>query len=242
MRSPRCRAATLACMFWHEGTLAVLDLEATGVDTSTARVIEVGLFRVEADGASVPLVEELIDPNVPLPARVTQITGIRPEDLAADGGDPVDVLTVTSAAISVLVGDGVPIVIYNATYDWPLLAAEFARHGIPPLPGVPPAILIDPLVLDRHVDRYRRGKRDLVTVAEHYGVPLNGAHRAAGDSAATIAVARRIGERYSRLHLEGPDLVALQVRAHDTWRTSLNEYLTRSGSSRPEITEEWPTG
>jgi len=136
----------------------------------------------------------------------------------------------------------VPIVVYHATYDWPLLTNELARHGLGALPAVPPAILIDPLVLDRHVDKYRKGKRTLAVVSDHYGVRLEGAHRASGDAAATVGVARRIGEQYPRLHIEGPDLVALQVRAHTAWRDSFNTYLTNVGATRPPITEEWPTG
>jgi DNA polymerase III subunit epsilon len=229
-------------MLWHEGPLAALDLEATGVDPRDARIIEVGLFRFEPNGSAVPLVDRLIDPGVPLPGKVTALTGITSNDLAARGRDPVDVLTETRAAIVALVDEGVPIVIYHATYDWPLLANELARHRLDALPRVPPAILVDPLVLDRHVDRFRKGKRTLGVVADHYGVPLEGAHRAAGDAAATIGVARRIAEQYPKLQVDGPGLVALQVDAHAEWRDSFNAYLTKVGATRPPITEEWPTG
>ncbi len=227
---------------WHEGPLAALDLEATGVNTSTAHIIEVGLLRFEADGSSVALVDRLIDPGVPIPAKVTEITGISPTDLVTNGGNPEEVLAATRAAIVELVDAGIPIVIYRAPYDWPLLGAELERHGLGPLPDVPPAILIDPLVLDRHVDRYRKGKRTLEAVAAHYGAPLDDAHRAAGDAAATVAVARRIAERNPELHLDGPGIVSLQVEAHEVWKTSFNEYLTGINASRPLVTEDWPTG
>ncbi len=229
-------------MSWHEGPLAVLDLEATGVDPAAARIIEVGLLRVEADGTSRALVDELIDPGVPLPPEVTTLTGIAPADLAARGGDPVEVLTATYDAVVGLVDEGVPIVIYQARYDWPLLGAELTRHGLGSLPDVPPAILIDPLVLDRHVDRYRKGKRTLELVAAHYDVTLDDAHRAAGDAAATAAVARRIAERYPEVHLDGPGIVALQVEAYETWKNSLNEYLARVNPQRSPITGTWPIG
>lgn len=229
-------------MTWHEGPLAAFDLEATGVDTRTARIIEVGLFRFEADGSVEPLVDRLIDPGVPVPAKVTELTGIEPGDLAATGGSPIDVLAETHAAITALVDEGVPIVLYNANYDWPLLTNELARHGLEQLPTVPPTILIDPLVLDRHVDRYRKGKRTLGTVADHYGVGLEGAHRAAGDAAATVGVARVIAERYPKVQVDGADLVALQIKAHTEWKDSFNAYLVKVGASRPPITEKWPTG
>ncbi|MEN8234399.1 MAG: exonuclease domain-containing protein [Actinomycetota bacterium] len=229
-------------MAWHEGPLAAFDLEATGVDPHTAHIIEVGLIRSEADGSSTPLVSRLINPGVPIPTEVTQLTGISADDLAESGGDPREVLAETRAAIGSLVDEGVPIVVYNAPYDWPLLTAELARHGLDPLPGVPPAILIDPLVLDRHVDRYRKGKRTLGTVADHYGVRLDDAHRAAGDAAATVDVARAIGRKYAKIRIAGVELVTLQIKAHAEWRDSLNEYLAKVNPSRRPITEGWPTG
>jgi DNA polymerase-3 subunit epsilon len=229
-------------MFWHDGPLAALDLEATGVDPRTARIIEVGLLRFEPDGSAEPLVDRLVDPGVPIPAKVSSLTGIGAADIEAGGGSPIDVLTETRDAIVALADEGVPIVIYHATYDWPLLTNELLRHRLEPLPDVPPVILIDPLVLDRHVDRFRKGKRTLSAVSDHYGVSLEGAHRAAGDAAATVGVARRIGEQYAKLHVDGPDLVALQTQAHAEWRDSFNAYLVKVGASRPPITEEWPAG
>ncbi|MEA3511349.1 MAG: exonuclease domain-containing protein, partial [Actinomycetota bacterium] len=207
-----------------------------------ARIIEVGLFRFEADGSSEPLVDRLIDPGVPLPPKVAELTGIGPGDLSENGGSPIDVLTETLAAIAALVEEGVPIVLYNANYDWPLLTEELARHALDPLPKVPPAILVDPLVLDRHVDRYRKGKRTLSTVTGHYGIRLDGAHRAAADAEATVAVARAIAKQYPKVQVDGADLVALQIKAHTVWKDSFNAYLTKVGASRPPITENWPTG
>ncbi len=227
-------------MSWHEGPLGALDLEATGVDPQSARIIEVGLFRFEADGASTPLVDELIDPGVPLPEKVSELTGIHATDLVERGGAPTDVLDRTRRAVAALVDEGVPIVVYHANYDWPLLSAELERHGLAALPTVPPAILVDPLVLDRYADRYRKGKRTLSDVAGHYGVPLDGAHRAAEDCAATVGVARAIGSTYPKLRVDGSELIGLQKTAHDQWRDSFNAYLVKVGASRPPITEEWP--
>ena len=100
-------------MFWHEGPLAVLDLEATGVDTREARIIEVALFRFETDGSSVPLVDRLIDPGVTLPAKVTDLTGLRPADLPTMGRDPREIPAATCAASGVLVRGGCPIGVYS---------------------------------------------------------------------------------------------------------------------------------
>jgi DNA polymerase-3 subunit epsilon len=163
-------------------------------------------------------------------------------ELAMTGGDPAEVLAETRSAIARLAEAGIPIVVYNATYDWPLLGAELERHALDPLPGVPPVILIDPLVLDRHLARFRKGKRTLGVVAAHYGVQLEGAHRADQDAEAAAALARAIAAKFPEVQVGGPELVAYQVAAHREWRDSFNEYMTRSGRAFDPITEVWPIG
>jgi len=228
-------------MTWHTGPLAVLDLEATGVDPATARVVEVALYLVDRHGNVDPMVDTLVDPGVPMPAEAAAVTGITTADLEARGANPATILGQIVGALDELAREGVPIVIYNATYDWPLLAAELARHGLPNLPNVPPAVIIDPLVLDRHVDRYRKGKRTLAATAEHYGVHLEDAHRATPDAMVSVAVARALAERYPAvLDITGPDLVALQVAAHRAWRDNFNAYLQKVGAEREPVSGDWP--
>lgn len=228
-------------MTWHTEPLAVLDLEATGVDPATARVVEVALYLVDQHGNIDPMVDTLVNPGVPMPAEATAVTGISTADLDARGANPAMILGQTADALDGLVRDGVPIVIYNATYDWPLLAAEFARHGLSNLPKVPPTVIVDPLVLDRHVDRYRKGKRTLAATAEHYGVHLEDAHRATPDAMVAVAVARALADRYPAvLDITGADLVALQVAAHRAWRDSFNAYLQKVGAEREPVSGDWP--
>lgn len=228
-------------MTWHTGPLAALDLEATGLDPANARIIEVALLVVDQHGNVEPVVDTLVDPGVPVPQRVTEITGISTDDLVSGGVDPAGVLDQVGKALDGFTRQGVPIVIYNARYDWPLLAGELARHGLPALPTIPPAVLVDPLVLDRHVDRYRRGKRTLDVTARHYGVHDGSLHRAAADSITAVAVTRAIVAKYPELgNLDGPALVALQVDAHRVWKEGFNEWLTRKGSTENLVTGEWP--
>lgn len=228
-------------MNWHDSTLAVLDLEATGVDPSSARIIEVALFRFENNGSSLCLVNELVDPGVALPVEVTSLTGITQVDLATKGSDPATVVATTRDSIASLVEDETPIVVYNARYDWPLLAAELSRNDLGALPSVPPATIIDPLVLDRKLDRYRKGKRTLSDVAAHYGVRVNGAHRAAQDAAATVAVARELARRYPQLQqMSGSEVVGFQAAAFREWKQSLNEHLRRINASRHPVMGDWP--
>ena len=228
-------------MTWHTEPLAVLDLEATGVDPATARIVEVALFVGDQHGNVDPIVDTLVNPGVPMPTDAADVTGITTADLEARGADPATILGQTVDALDELARNRVPIVIYNATYDWPLLAAELARHRLSNLPNVPPAVIVDPLVLDRRVDRYRKGKRTLAATAEHYGVYLEDAHRATPDAMVAVAVARALAERYPAvLDIDGSDLVALQIEAHRSWRDNFNAYLKRSGAEREPVSGEWP--
>ena len=44
--------------------------------------------------------------------------------------------------------------------------------------------VIDPFVIDKHIDPYRKGKRTLTAVCEHHGVKQTDAHDATGDDLA----------------------------------------------------------
>ena len=117
------------------------------------------------------------------------------------------------------------------------LDAELRRHGHPPLVVGP---VIDPLVLDRALDRYRRGSRKLTAACAHYGVRLDGAHDATFDALAAARVAWRIAQQYpdiAALHLD--DLMTLQAGMHLEWATHFQAYLRGKGSTEV-IETAWP--
>lgn len=228
---------------WYEGPFAALDLETTGVDPATARIVELALLVDEGDGPVRDLFAGLVDPGpeVEIPPGAAAVHGITRERLEAEQAPPAsEVLPAVHGHLVGIAERGWPVVIYNATYDWPLLAAELARLD-PPLP--PPACaLIDPLVLDRSVDRYRKGKRTLEAACQVYGVVLDDAHSARADAVASLQVARQLLDRFPQ-QLRTDDLAALQqlqVDAHAVWRDSFNAYLARIGADRDPVTGSWP--
>jgi DNA polymerase III subunit epsilon len=227
---------------WYEGPLASFDLETTGVDPARARILEVALH-LDVPGRGVErLVDTLVDPGpeVTIPALATAVHGITRERLvASDAPGSATIVRRLRRILAGLAADGIPVVIYNACYDWPLLAAELRRLG-PGLP-LPACHLVDPLVLDRHCDRYRDGKRTLTAACGVYGVTLEAAHQAGADCAAAVAVARAIGRRYPEVGSLAPAaLHGLQVAAHEAWRTSFNTFLVESGADRPPVRGGWP--
>ncbi|MFI0220390.1 hypothetical protein [Streptomyces lydicus] len=76
-------------------------------------------------------------------------------------------------------------------YDLTLLNREVQRYGMTPLDQRRGALQVgEPFVIDKRVDRYRFGKRNL---CHHYAVPLHGAHTADADALAACRVAWRQG-------------------------------------------------
>src|SRR5260221_9467017 len=62
------------------GVLVAIDLETTGLDASTAQIIEIGAVKFR-DGEIIGNYSTLVDPESPIPPKITSITGIRPEDI-----------------------------------------------------------------------------------------------------------------------------------------------------------------
>ncbi|MFU8840639.1 MAG: exonuclease domain-containing protein [Nitriliruptoraceae bacterium] len=227
---------------WPAGPFAVLDLETTGVDPATARIVELALLVDDGAGHLRDLYAGLVDPGaeVEIPPGASAVHGITRERLEAEQAPPAaEVLPAVHVHLHTIQAEGWPLVIYNATYDWPLLAAELRR--IDPALTLPDVVLLDPLVLDRHVDRYRKGKRTLETACQVYGVTLTDAHSARADAVASAAVARALVGRYPELAaLELAQLTEVQVRAHASWRDSFNAYLKRIAADRPPVRGTWP--
>ena len=132
-----------------------------------------------------------------------------------------------------------PLVVYNAPYDLSLLAAECLRHGLAPLEI--PGPVIDPLVIDQAVDRYRRGKRTLEVTAELYGVTLDGAHDAGADAIAAGRLAQALAARYpNELDIPLVDLHGRQENWYAARAVDYQAYRRRTGDSGFSASTAWP--
>jgi len=60
---------------WLDLPLAVIDVETTGLDPEEDRIIEIGIVHFES-GEVTDVYGQLIDPDMPLPEEVTELTGI----------------------------------------------------------------------------------------------------------------------------------------------------------------------
>ncbi|MDO5494441.1 MAG: exonuclease domain-containing protein [bacterium] len=217
---------------WAYGPLLGFDTETTGVNPSSDRVVTAAL--VMRDGAGTRERTWLIDPGVEIPEGAAAIHGITTEKARAEGRPPAEALAEIATMIAQALGAGIPVVAFNAGFDLQILDSELARHGLPTLPerlGGPVRPVIDPLVIDRAVDRYRRGKRTLGHLCEVYGVTGSGLHTAEVDVVATLDVLQAIARRHAPQlqHLDLLGLHAFQVDAHRAWAENFREWLATKG-------------
>jgi DNA polymerase III subunit epsilon len=196
------------------------------------------------DGAGVmpPEAETwLIDPGCEIPGEATAVHGITTEHAREHGEVPGPAIGDISGAVLRPARAGVAIVAFNAPYDLTVMDRETRRHGLVPFGGeITGALVIDPFVIDKHLDPYRRGKRTLTAVCGHYGVRIDGAHDAESDAIAAAELAWKLAQVYPQLAaMSLPELHDLQVKAKADQAASFQDYLRKQGKTEV-IDGSWP--
>ncbi|MFI0983253.1 3'-5' exonuclease [Streptomyces sp. NPDC021093] len=229
---------------WYEGPLAAFDTETTGVDVEGDRIVSAALVVQDTAGARFRATRWLINPGVPVPPEATGIHGLTDEHLQRNGRWPSPVVEEIARALAEQCAAGRPLVIMNAPFDLTMLDRELRRHRASPLSRyleARPLYVLDPRVLDKHLDRYRKGRRTLTDLCAHYGVELDGAHDAAADATASLALVRAVGRRFSsRLERLSPaELHTLQAVWHAAQARGLQAWFARNGSEEA-VDPAWP--
>ncbi|BAJ76583.1 DNA polymerase III, epsilon subunit [Microbacterium testaceum StLB037] len=222
--------------------MGVFDLETTGVDVVNDRIVTAHVGVLDADGHVIDARDWLADPGVDIPDGAAAIHGITSERARADGAPAPRVVAEVVEALSALFAAGIPVVAYNAPFDFSMLKHEAVRHGVAPIEA--PSPVIDPLVVDKTYDRYRRGKRTLSVVAEHYAVPLESAHEACADAVAAGRLALALADRFAPwLPATLEELHTRQISWARAQAASLTEYFVKIGrldATAPPLDGAWP--
>ncbi|WP_367139782.1 MULTISPECIES: 3'-5' exonuclease [Streptomyces] len=229
-------------MTWHLGRLAGFDLETTSPDPKTARIVTACVVQCGGE-RPVQSANWLSDVDgQEIPAEAAEIHGVTTERARAEGADLRQVVDEVLAALAQVVLSGIPVVAMNARYDLTVLDREARRYGMTPLTDHVGKDLrvIDPFVLDKRADRYRKGSRKLTDLCEHYKVPLDGAHSADADAIAACRVAWRQGCWYAPLAAMSLDeLHAAQVGWAAEQAASLQEHFRRKDPAAV-VEGAWP--
>lgn len=223
---------------WSD-TLAVFDTETTGLDTRHARIVTCFLGIIGPDGAVQESHSWLADPGVDIPEQASAVHGVTTEMAREQGRSAPDVVREIGDTVGGYLASGLPVVAYNAVYDFSILHHEMVRYELAPLPD--PRPIIDPLVIDRAVDTYRRGKRTLGMAAAHYMVALDDSHRADADAIAAGRVAQAIIRQHGEtLTGDAQWLHDQQIEWARTWAENYQKFRRGSGDPSFVASGAWP--
>ncbi len=167
--------------------IVFFDVETTGLDVATDRIVEISILKVLPNGAE-ECKTRRINPTIPIPKEVTAIHGITDADVA---GCPTFAEIAKSLAAYI---EGCDIAGYNSLrFDIPVLAEEFIRAGIN-------FDFRKRKLVDVQAIFYKMEPRTLTAAYKFYcNKQLENAHSAEADTRATYEVLQAQLDRYNEL-------------------------------------------
>jgi DNA polymerase-3 subunit epsilon len=213
--------------------ITVFDTETGGTDVWTHRIVTATVAQLDDTGTLIQERSWLINSGQPIDKQATAVHGITTEHAAEHGVDPRSAITEIIAA---LLEHDYPVVAFNAPFDFSILSAEAQRHDID---FRLPAVILDPFVLDKQMNRFRRGKRTLEVLTAAYGLPAFDAHDATADATAAGRLAITQLAMLAGAGFSPERLMVLQPGWHDEQAASLESYLRRAN---PDVVVDrgWP--
>lgn len=245
-------------MSWRDDPIVGFDTETTSADPETARVVTACVGVASSEGGWQPR-NWLLRQAEPIPAKATALHGITTEQANRDGSDPQAALVEIRGNLHEAWSNGWPVAGHNIRHDFTVLDRECRRFGLGGFEVRGP--VIDTLVVDKAVDRYRKGLRTLTAMTAHYGIVLTAAeaHGAEPDALAAARLAWKLAGQYvpageipehgSAPHPGGRfrvgdvplgELHAFQVEAHAAQRVSFAAYLAKKGETLDDEGRGWP--
>lgn len=172
--------------------IVFLDLETTGVNIVTDRIVEIALLKINLDGSEDSR-ELRINPEMPIPPHASKIHGIYDEDVK-NAPKFREVARTLAQFI-----EGCDLAGFNSNrFDIPLLAEEFLRVGVD-------IDLKKKKFIDVQAIFHKMEKRTLAAAFKFYcHQDLDGAHGAMADTRATYDVLKAQLDLYQSTEYEDP--------------------------------------
>lgn len=160
------------------------DLETTGVDTASDRIVEISMVKIGVDGTKTVKTRR-INPEMPIPAEATAVHGITDEDVK---DEPTFKQIAKSLAQFI---EGCDFGGFNSNrFDLPMLVEEFMRAEVD-------VDFSRRKFVDVQTIFHRKEQRTLVAAYKFYcDKDLENAHSAEADTLATYEVLEAQIERY----------------------------------------------
>lgn len=223
-------------------SIGVFDLETSGIDTTTDRIVTAFVGILDANGDLIRGWDWMVAPDGwVIPDDAAAIHGVTTAHARQHGQPAATVIAEILTALAAVDG---PIALHNASYDLSLFAHEAHRYNLleDPVAFVDGLDVVDTFLLDKHIDPYRRGSRRLTAVSPVYGVELSeaDAHGARADAIAAGRVAQKLLTHRAVNRMS----VAERLRAQKIWareqRASLQRFKRTHGEPEFTIDLNWP--
>lgn len=214
--------------------IAGFDLETTGFDGSKDHIVQYS-FQVWNDGERMLNETRIVNPGVPI--LNSEIHGIT-DEIAANGISRENALSNIGSMLAACRDGGIPVAIMNARFDLTFyrdVIQSVYEHSV-----IPDVFVVDPMVIDKRLERFRKGPRKLADLAGYYGeiVDSERLHEAGYDVELTVRLARKL------MGVVGTPVKFLyecQKQWYDDQAKSLYEYFKRNGNEAyKEISYGWP--
>ncbi len=155
-----------------DGEFIVFDIETTGLSANNDKITEIGAVKIK-NGQIKEVFSKLINPEIPIPAKIVELTGIT-DEMVRNQKTIKEVLPEFFDFIGQL-----PLVAHNANFDCGFIKAKASELGLK-LENT----IIDTLQLSRAMLPELK-KHKLNIICDHLGIKLENHHRASDDAAAT---------------------------------------------------------
>jgi DNA polymerase-3 subunit epsilon len=166
--------------------LVVFDLETTGIQIATDRIVEIYCIKIQPNGEEEHL-HQLLNPTIPIPPEVSQIHGIWDKDVQ---GQPT--FTEFAEKLNAFLGDCDFGGFNSNRFDFPMLAEEFYRAGV--------AFDTNRKFIDAQRIFHKMEPRNLTAAYKFYcDKELTDAHSAKADTVATWEIIKAQVEHYDNL-------------------------------------------
>lgn len=230
-------------MGWAQGPLAGYDLETDGPIPEDARIVTATALGVNGDQLTDSR-SWLLQTERPIPEGAFKVHGISTDYANQNGAERELAIEEIATHLQTIFIAGTPVVAFNASFDFTILDRECRRVGIPTLTdrlGRVPSPVIDPHIIDKAADKYRKGKRTLGTTCEFYEVELVNAHDAAADALGAVRLAQAIAAKYPEIGNASLDsLHRWQVGWRAKQQTGLEAFHKSQGKADGDYDGSWP--